>query len=177
MVGGTAIALYLGHRRSIDFNLFKKAPIQHKRILEKLAKYKHTYSITRNVSDQLNLIISGVNFTFFEYPFEINHDQHFESYINLPDLKTLAAMKAYALGRRAKWKDYVDLYFILKEHFTINEVCEEATEVFGQLFSEKLFRAQLSYFDDVDYSEKVDYLKPFDEGLVKPFLTGISLDF
>ena len=36
----------------------------------------------------------------------------------MPDLLHLAAMKAYALGRRAKWKDYVDLYFILKDFYS-----------------------------------------------------------
>ena len=48
----------------------------------------------------------------------------------LPFVKTLrkeyylAAMKAYALGRRAKWKDYVDLYFILRDFCTLQEVTE-----------------------------------------------------
>ena len=36
-----------------------------------------------------------------------------ENIFRLPSLLTLAAMKAYALGRRSKWKDYVDLYFLL----------------------------------------------------------------
>ena len=37
LVGGTAIALYLGHRRSIDFDLFKSGTINHKRNLDKIA--------------------------------------------------------------------------------------------------------------------------------------------
>ncbi len=37
LVGGTAIALYLGHRRSIDFDLFKPGAINHKRNLDKIA--------------------------------------------------------------------------------------------------------------------------------------------
>ena len=76
----------------------------------------------------------------------------------IPALLELAAMKAYALGRRSKWKDYVDLYFILTEHYTMEQICKRATEIFGDLFSEKMFRAQLSYFDDVDYTETVDYI-------------------
>ena len=35
LVGGTAIALHIGHRRSIDFDLFKISPLQHKKILTK----------------------------------------------------------------------------------------------------------------------------------------------
>jgi hypothetical protein len=177
LVGGTAIALFLGHRRSIDFDLFKKTSIRRRLILDKITKHKQKFVVTRNVSEQLNLIIQEVNFTFFEYPFEINHKNSFENIITMPDLDTLAAMKAYALGRRAKWKDYVDLFFILKEHCTIQDVCRKATFIYGQLFSEKLFRSQLSYFDDIDYSEKVEYLIPFDESLVKPFLTNLAIDF
>ena len=96
----------------------------------------------------------------------------------MPSLITLAAMKAYALGRRSKWKDYVDLYFLLTRHFALDEVVKRANEIFGDLFSEKLFRAQLSYFDDIDSSEAVEYLidnPPTDEE-IKATLTSISLD-
>ena len=45
-------------------------------------------------------------------------------------------MKAFALGRRAKWKDYVDLYFILHDYFfTIKEISKEAEKIFNQQFS------------------------------------------
>jgi len=53
-------------------------------------------------------------------------------------------MKAFALGRRAKWKDYVDLYFILKNHYSLSQLADRTFEIFGSLFSEKLFRQQLS---------------------------------
>ena len=94
-----------------------------------------------------------------------------------PSLLTLAAMKAYALGRRSKWKDYVDLYFLLTEHFALKEVSDRAVEIFGELFSEKLFRAQLSYFDDIDYTEEVDFLieNPPTEAEIQSGLEQISL--
>lgn len=52
----------------------------------------------------------------------------------------------------------MDLYFILTEYYTMEQICVRAIEIFGELFSEKMFRAQLSYFDDVDYTEAVDYI-------------------
>lgn len=93
------------------------------------------------------------------------------------ELLDLAAMKAYALGRRSKWKDYVDLYFILTEHYTMEQICARATEIFGELFSEKMFRAQLSYFDDIDYSEEVDYIiaNPPTDDEIKARLIEISI--
>jgi len=74
------------------------------------------------------------------------------------ELLDLAAMKAYALGRRSKWKDYVDLYLLLKEKFLLDEISQRAIEIYGDLFSDKLFRSQLSYFEDIDYTEEVEYL-------------------
>ncbi|HEX7585550.1 MAG TPA: hypothetical protein VF373_12735 [Prolixibacteraceae bacterium] len=71
----------------------------------------------------------------------------------------------------------MDIYFILKDHFTVKQISERTTEIFGQLFSEKLFRAQLSYFDDIDYSEPVEFLVqsvPADE--IKEFLIDKAID-
>jgi hypothetical protein len=90
---------------------------------------------------------------------------------------TLAAMKAYALGRRSKWKDYVDLYFLLTKHFSIAEISAKASSIFGELFSEKLFRAQLSFFDDIDYTEAVEFLipDPPSDATIKAELARISI--
>jgi len=177
LVGGTAIALYLGHRRSIDFDLFKYASLHPKKILSKISSSGQTYLVTRRVSEQLNITINGVTFTFFEYPFKIEAKGTFEDFITIPSLIDLAAMKAYALGRRSKWKDYVDFYFLLRDHFTIDQISERAQEIYDQLFSPKLFRAQISYFNDIIHSEPVEFLvpAPSDEE-IKQFLIDKAID-
>jgi len=157
LVGGTAIALQIGHRKSIDFDLFKQTSFISKKILDKIHQSKYSYVITRRVKEQLNLNISNVKITFFEYPYHVESKLDFEKIIRMPDLLTLAAMKAFALGRRSKWKDYVDLYFILKDYYTLNEIAEKAENIYDQEFSEKLFRAQLAYHQDIDYTEEVEY--------------------
>ena len=123
------------------------------------------------------MIVNKVYFTFFEYPFEIEYVKKLDNVIKMPDLLTLGAMKLHALGRRAKWKDYVDLYFILKDFHSIDEMTRKATELFGDEFNEKIIREQLSYFDDIDYRQKVNYKKGFetDEETVKKALTEFSL--
>jgi hypothetical protein len=177
LVGGTAIALQIGHRRSIDFDLFKNSKINHSRIIEKLSKTRFQYTVTRRVHEQLNVTINDVKFTFFEYPFPINPLISFANIVRMPELIELTAMKAYALGRRSKWKDYVDLYFLIKNHYTIEEISSVAERIYGQLFSEKLFRAQLSYFDDIDYSEPIEYVIPsVPEKEIKEFLTEKAIE-
>ena len=176
LVGGTAIALYLGHRRSIDFDLFKFAPLNRKKNLDKVQSSGFSSMVTWNVADQMNLVVNEVKLTFFQYPFQIKADNDFDGIIRLPELLDLAAMKAYALGRRSKWKDYVDLYFLLKEHFSFNIISQRAMEIYGDLFSDKLFRSQLSYFEDVDYTEEVDYIisSPPTDDEIKQYLVDVS---
>lgn len=178
LVGGTAIALYIGHRRSIDFDMFKYNAINHKKILEKISASGWNTIVTRRVAEQLNLIVNGVKVTFFQYPFSVKAMNNEVKAFKVPSLLTLAAMKAYALGRRSKWKDYVDLYFLLTKHFSIDDISAEATELFGELYSEKMFRVQLTYFDDIDYTEQVDYLienPPTDEE-IKSKLTELAIN-
>jgi hypothetical protein len=98
-------------------------------------------------------------------------------YFSLPTLLSLASMKAYALGRRAKWKDYVDLYFILRDHYSVGEISKEAIKNFGQFYSEKLFREQIAFHKDIDYSEPVEYLVPEPSGPeIKQFLIDKAID-
>lgn len=177
LVGGTAIALHIGHRRSIDFDLFKYSPIKPKSIIQIISGFDFKYAITRRVTEQLNVTINDVKFTFYQYPFKINATEKLDDILRLPSLLDLASMKAYAMGRRSKWKDYVDIYFILKDHFSLKQISDRTTELFGQLFSEKLFRAQLSYFDDIDYSEPVEFLvQPIDPEEIKSFLIDKATD-
>jgi hypothetical protein len=134
--------------------------------------------ITRRVTEQLNITIQDVKFTFFQYPFKINASEKLDDILRLPSLLDLSAMKAYALGRRSKWKDYVDLYFILKGHYSIKQISDQSSEIYGQLFSEKLFRAQLSFFDDIDFSEPIEYIgEPIPEETIKEFLIEKAIDF
>lgn len=180
LVGGTAIALYLGHRQSVDFDMFKQGTINHKRNLERLSASGFTFQVTRRVTEQMNCLLNDVKVTFFQYPFDVPATKKEGVPFRIPTLLDLAAMKAYALGRRSKWKDYVDLYFILTEHYTMERICVRATEIFGELFSEKMFRAQLSFFDDIDYTEAVDYIinnPPSDDDikrkLIEIAITGV----
>lgn len=177
LVGGTAIAIFIGHRRSIDFGLFTDKEFDNWKIRRKILQFKKIDSVLRDEDGQYTVVIHKVRFTFFCYPFKISFSSNFDKVIGLPDLLTLAAMKAYALGRRAKWKDYVDLYFVMKDYYDISKVIKKARLIYGAEFNEKLFRAQLSYFKDIDYSEKVDFMEGFEiaDEIIKRRLIDFSL--
>lgn len=177
LVGGTAIALHIGHRESIDFDLFKFSNLRKSDIYKKVIVSKFGYKFGYENYEQLNLIIHKVKFTFFSFPHKIPTNATLNGVIKMPDLLTLAAMKAFALGRRAKWKGYLDLYFILKDFYSVKEVSDMGKTLFGEMFSEKLFKMQLGYFKGINYDEEVSFLipNPPSEDEVKSFLSEISL--
>jgi len=177
LVGGTAVALHLGHRRSVDFDLFTSAELNKQRIRAKLFQVPFGQTPVFEDYDQLHLMINNVKVTFFSYPYPVLHPLRVDSFFTIPTLLSLAAMKAFALGRRAKWKDYVDLYFILHDHFTVSEICREAELIFSHQFSEKLFRQQLAFHKDIDYTEPVEFLVPaVPDKEIKEFLIDKATD-
>ncbi len=176
LVGGTAISLHIGHRRSIDFDLFTTQDIKRKNIRNLIERSGFAVSdILYEAFDQIHIVINSVKITFFKFPHKIVHPIDFDGIIKIPKLLDLAAMKTYALGGRAKWKDYVDLYFILKDHHDLKEISARAGEVFGAYFNEKLFREQLCFFEDIDYSDKVEYIDDdIDEVEIRKILVDIA---
>lgn len=179
LVGGTAIALQIGHRQSIDFDLFTNQKLDSAQIRKIIiAKNKKIERVFVDQKDEYTVLVNDVRFTFLYYPFKIKFSAKIDDIIKMPDLITLVAMKAYTLGRRAKWKDYVDLYFVFKNYHDINLVIKKAKEIFKQEFNEKIFRTQLTYFKDIDYSEKIIYLPGFEikDEIIQKELIKFSLN-
>ena len=177
LVGGTAVALQIGHRRSIDFVMTTSGELKSEMVLGEIRK---SYKIQKTIIDEageISVVVESVKLSFIKYPFPINFEVDLDNIIRMPSIKTLAAMKAYVLGRRAKWKDYVDLYFILQD-YSLGDIVSKSREIFGDEFNEKQFREQLSYFEDIDYSEAVDFMngKEVDDEEIKDFLIDLSLE-
>jgi len=173
LAGGTALALQIGHRRSLDFDLASSKLISSFDLERKLInvgfRIQKVFTVT---SDEFSVLITGTRVTFFSFPFTVQHEITWQrGHITLPEIIELGAMKAYALGRRSKWKDYVDLYFLLKFKLSIEELIEKAKDIFSSHFNSKLFREQLCYFEDIDYSETIEYIdRAPDDKEIKEFL-------
>lgn len=151
LAGGTALALQLGHRRSVDLDFFSDRSLP--RDIMDLVE-KNLGSITDILVNQKGelTILDGqkTKITFLEYPFPLKLPlKKFSNGIMLADILEIAAMKAYALGRRATYKDYVDIYFVIKHGYVLTEIIDLAREKYGDKFDPKLFMEQLIYLEDV----------------------------
>lgn len=176
---GTALALQIGHRVSVDFDLFHSNEISSD-LLKKVEKIfsNHQISVSVNSSDELTIWVSNVKLTFLYYPFELCYPLNKEQGLRVASVKEMAAMKAYTIGRRGSFKDYVDLYFLLKEeHITLEEMIDDAKKKYGEVFNSRLFLEQIIYTEDLEeggirfLKEKVskDDMRSFFEKTVASF--------
>jgi hypothetical protein len=178
MAGGTAIALLLGHRKSNELNFFSNLNFSTANISNELARagLRPDQTLLSNANELL-VSISGVKVSFQWFPFTVIGAIEVPGFMCLPSLLSLAAMKAHAIGRRDKWNDYVDLYFILRDHFTIQAVSDEAERIFGGDFNSRCFREQLAAFNFMDHSDVVEFMPGFaitDEA-IEAFLTKAAI--
>jgi len=160
LAGGTALALHIGHRMSDDFDLFTVEDIPAS-LLEKIEELfkEATIDIIINHSEQLSLIIDKTKVDFVKYPFPLILDLIEYEKVKIIKIPEIAAMKAYTIGRRATYKDYIDLYFILFEkHSSLSQIIKISQEKFKESFDPRLFLEQLVYLEDIQ-EEPIQFLK------------------
>jgi len=154
--GGTALALQLGHRVSYDFDIFCSKEIS-PMFATKVQKEMRVKEVVVNSSDEFTFLTEhDIKVSFIFYPFDLKKYLFEFSEVPLQLISPLGAAitKAYALNRRNAWRDYVDLYMILKMKIaTLEDIVREACVVFDGLFNEKLFLAQLVYTQDISEAE------------------------
>jgi hypothetical protein len=151
LAGGTALALQIKHRVSVDFDLFSDDPIS-RRLLGTVEGIfgRNDREVMVNNADELSVVIDGVKFTFLHYPFAPCLPLRDEDPIPLLSVKELLATKAYTIGRRGEFKDYVDLYAGLKGGYaSLRGIIDLARKKYGDAFNDRLFLEQLLYLEDV----------------------------
>ena len=172
LAGGTGLALQLGHRISVDFDLFIDGAI--KRSL--LPKVQTVFGPSRSISllvnnpEELTVLIDEVKVTVLSYPFPT-----FDPFVSLDgvfalSVREIAATKAYTIGRRGSFKDYADLYFVLGGgHASLKEVIDLAERKFGDVFNSRLFLEQIVSVDDLEDTEIEFLAPPVDQEEVRAF--------
>lgn len=147
LVGGTALALQLGNRKSIDLDLFSNTDFSSNELLISLLD---DYQIV--VNNQLSqTLISTINevevdFIKFHYPF-IRPFVVIEN-IRMASIEDIAAMKLDAITGRGSKKDFYDLFFLLKQ-YSIDELFSFYTEKYPHQTTFHVARS-LTYFEDAE---------------------------
>lgn len=148
LAGGTALALYLNHRTSVDLDFYSEKEIDNNIILANLQKHFEKTVVTVQQKNTLIANIEGVDFSLFHYPYNlIGKTAPFQD-IEVASIEDVAAMKIGALVQRGKRRDFIDLYYLLKE-FSLNEILRFTLKKFPG-YQEMLVLRALIFFDDAE---------------------------
>ena len=154
LYGGTAIALQLGHRESIDFDFFGSQHFNPSALFNTIPALKNA-QITQQAPDTLSVTLDRggiVHLSFFGLP-EIKAiippQTTDDGVMKIASLIDLAGMKASVVQKRAEWKDYVDLVALMDAGITLPMALSAGQAIYQHQFNPQITLKALSYFDDV----------------------------
>ena len=154
LVGGTALSLQLNKRQSedLDFMCWKKSAKDNAEV--PISAIKHEIETIGKVDsmdigsfDFVEFVVEGVKLSFYAAPRKRIPSMQvipFKNNLQLADIKSIGAMKMEAMLRRSKFRDYYDIYTILKEGIDIQEMIDMALEHSGHLLKRKNLLAFLT---------------------------------
>ena len=123
LAGGTALALYFGHRISVDLDFFINRPFDNNQVLISIEKEFGNDELTIiNVdTNSISLIVDDVKIDVLAHQYPLVEEPIMQEKIRMYGVKDIAAMKLNAIANRGTKKDFFDIYEILK-HFSLSEI-------------------------------------------------------
>lgn len=138
LVGGTALSLQIGKRQSEDLDFMKwltkrneKPEVNWPSIMNELEKIGTVRDCDVVGFDQVTFNLDGVKLSFYAAPRLAIPSMKRILYINnlyIADVESIGAMKMEAMLRRAKFRDYYDIYSILREGYDISKIIAVALD-------------------------------------------------
>ncbi|NDV59355.1 nucleotidyl transferase AbiEii/AbiGii toxin family protein [Bacteroides sp. 519] len=148
LVGGTSLALQIGHRISVDLDLFGNLTADLQEIKQVLEKEQLQFMLLHNTPSIHVFTINGIKVDIVNYPYPWLEMPFVVDNLSLANMKDIAAMKLSAITNRGTKKDFIDLYFLL-QHFTLQQMLDFYIARFDDSTLFPVIKS-LSYFDDAD---------------------------
>jgi hypothetical protein len=139
----------LGHRVSDDIDLFTQTDINKDEIFNFLNKnYNGKYQLNNVQNSILQISINNIKVDFVKHNYNLIEDVKKEEGINYLGKKDISAMKLMAVANRGdQAKDFIDIYYLLKE-ISLNNMFDYYKQKYNQKDISAIKRS-LVYFDDV----------------------------
>lgn len=113
LAGGTGLALHLGHRKSVDIDLFTMTGFDVDRVSFRLSETGAVISVAEEGT--VHAFIGETKVSFLHYPYRLLKDVQVYEGIGIASLEDIACMKVIAVSQRAEKKDFFDLYEVLRK--------------------------------------------------------------
>ena len=149
LAGGTALAVHLGHRKSIDLDWFSNKVFSNSEI-KKILSTLGDFVLMGEEEGTVHGILDGVKISFLRYDYELLFPLvNFEN-ILLADERDISAMKIDAISSRGSKKDFIDLFFLLKK-YSLKDLIGFFEKKYSAIEYNKLhILKSLSYFSDAE---------------------------
>lgn len=157
LVGGTALALQIGHRKSIDLDFFGAMTSSLEELTFTISDFASVQPLSSSKLMRF-MNVNGVKVDIVSYPYEWIDKPVIEDGVVLAGIKDIAAMKLSAITNRGTKKDFIDLYFLLQK-YTLLEMLGFYQQKYAdsQLFT--ILRS-LTYFEDAEADPMPSMLAP-----------------
>ena len=154
LVGGTALALQLGHRKSIDLDMFGNIDASPEEVLE-ACKEAGVLEISKTSKNIHIYWVDGIKVDCVNYPYKWLDECRIPDGIRLASVRDIAAMKVSAIINRGTKKDFIDLHFLMKE-MSLNKILDLYDQKYpdGSRF---IAIKSLTYFEDAE-SDPMPYM-------------------
>lgn len=169
--GGTGLALHLGHRRSVDFDLFRQTDFDPADLQSRLGGLPG-FRIRQAARGTLHLTLHGILVSFLHVPYPLVFPlAQFET-LSVADPRDIACMKLNAIATRGSRRDFVDLYIAAKQ-YGLAEILRWFEEKFRSTPYNRVhvFKA-LTYFRDAEAQPMPDMLVPLEWTAVTRFFVS-----
>jgi len=149
LAGGTALAMHLGHRESIDLDFFSAEKFSAAKLKEILAGAGEL-KIDYEDGDTLSGTLDGVKLSFFHYAYpQLFPLADFQG-VKIADERDVAAMKIDVISARGSKKDFIDLYFLLQK-YSLAELVDFFEKKYSQVKYNKLhILKSLVFFENAE---------------------------
>jgi predicted nucleotidyltransferase component of viral defense system len=151
LAGGTALALQLGHRRSVDFDFYNQTSFNEMGLERDIVTQVEGFKVTQRGSGTLIGQQAAIDMSFFYYPYPLLESLLETESLNLVSIQDIAAMKLIAISQRGLRRDFLDLYVICQER-PLEKIFACAQEKYTQ-FDPYVCLKALTYFEDADRDE------------------------
>lgn len=170
LAGGTAVALHLGHRMSVDFDLFTETPFSTDKVFQEIQGTGRTVKTLQEERDTLTVTVDGVKVSFFHVPYPFREKRTALKRISVAGMTDIASMKILAMAQRGAKRDFVDLFFILRD-LPFAKVAENMIMRFGKdRINPVVIGKALVYFSDAEADPEPVYLgRRTDWKIIKKF--------
>jgi hypothetical protein len=149
LVGGTSLTLQLGHRNSIDIDLFTLDEINNQSLIDYIIGSGFDFDVKLNVRNTIIGFIAGVKVDFVRHNYPLLHQPIVEEGITFLGKEDIAAMKLNAISNSGKrLKDFIDVYYLL-EHFSMDEMVSFYATKYPH-FNPLIALRSVNYFNDID---------------------------